>query len=296
MRGPSDWGDRAMPTEEAPTHRLTFVMRIFKKREWDKHGKKFSVFLRIFRYDPESGQPFFKIDKCDIVPCPKNDLFGRFSYQPEGDPHLFTCDYTDLYPYSCKPDETYDPPQGLGLAAKLNVHAYQSALAQLQRMQLSASEKKASFARARLLEYYDRVVDDFEEWVHRNYPEMPDCLQQVKSSKSTKLKPARKKGVRLDKVCRDFADEIKKRYDLLPAQVEVIRLLCVEYEKKGQDGVLSQKTIIAHLKEENISHSDYVRYIFRSKKRAYDELVERIPKPRGHYRLKVCPSSFPLTH
>lgn len=279
--------------KEAATHRLTFVMRILKRREWEKHDKTYTAFLRIIRYASEEGKPFFLINKRDIIWRPSGDLFGRFTYQAEGDPYSYSCDYTDLYPYPRKPDETYDPPLGLDLVARLNVHAYQSALAQLQRMQLSASEKKASFARARLLEYYDRIVDDFEEWVHRNYPEMPDCLQQVKSSKSTKLKPTRKKGVRLDKVCRDFADELKKRYDLFPGQVEVIRLLCVEYEKKGQDGMLSQKTIIAHLKEENICHSDHVRYIFRSRKRAYDDLIERIPKPKGHFRLKVCPRSFP---
>lgn len=295
MRGPSDWGDGAMPKEEARRHRLEFVMKILERQKGEKHGEDLTAFLRIFRYDPESGRPFFRING-DIISCPKNDLFGRFSYQPEGEPHLFICDYTDLYPYSCKPEETYDPPQGLELAAKLNVHAYQSALAQLQRMQLSASEKKASFARARLLEYYDRVVDDFEEWVYRNYPEMPDCLQQVKSSKSTKLKPTRKKGVGLDKVCKDFADEITKRYNLLPAQVGVIRLLCEEYEKKGPDGKLNEDEITEKLRKEHLSSSNRVRDVFKSRIKAYDDLIERIPKPKGHFRLKICPSTFPLSH
>lgn len=287
MSGPSDWDDGAIPKEDPRSHRLEFVMRILKRQEWEKHGKKFTAFLRIFRNDPESGQPFFKIDNCDIISCPENDLFGRFSYQPEGEPYLFTCDYTDLYPYSCKPDETYDPPQGLELAAKLNVHAYQRALSHLQRLQLETTKKEASFTQARLLEYYDRVVEDFEEWVHRKYPEMPDCLQQVKSSLSTKPKSSRKKEASFDPMHGFSPDEIGKRYDLLPPQVEVIRLLYEEYKKNGPDGKLSEKTIIEHLKEQTHSFSDRVRDVFKSRIKAYDKLIERIPKPKGHYRLKT---------
>ena len=283
MRGPSDWGDRVMPTEEALSHRLTFVMRILKRREWEKHGKKFTAFLRIFRYDPENGQSFFKIDKSDIIPCPKDDLFGRFSYQPEGDPHLSTCDYTDLYPYSCKPDETYDPPQGLELAAKLNVHAYQKALSGLQRLQLIATKKKARFARDRLLEYYDRIVDDFKEWVYRNYPEMPDCLQQVESSQTTRPKPASKKDAGFKDMLKYSPDETGKGYKLLPAQVEVIRLLYEEYKKKGLDGMLHERTITSHLREKALSSSDRVRDVFKSRIEAYNELIECIPKPKGYF-------------
>ena len=287
MSGPSDWDDEAIPKEDPRSHRLEFVTRILKRREWEKHGKKFTAFLRIFRYDPETGQPFFRINAGDIIPCPKDDLFSRFSYQPEGEPYLFTCDNTDLYPYSCKPDETFDPPQGLELAAKLNVHAYQRALSQLQRLQLITSKKKASYARARLLEYYDRVVEDFEEWVHRKYPEMPDCLQQVKSSQSTKPKSSRKKEASFDPMHGFSPDEIGKRYHLLPAQVEVIRLLYEEYKKNGPDGKLSEKTITEHLSERALSYPDRVRDVFKSRIKAYDELIERISKPKGHYRLKT---------
>jgi len=196
MRGPSDWGDGTIPKEETPTHRLEFVMKILERQKGEKHGEDLTAFLRIFRYDPESGRPFFRING-DIISCPKNDLFGRFSYQPEGEPHLFICDYTDLYPYSCKPKETYDPPQGLELAAKLNVQAYKKALSQLQRLQLLASKKNLSIARTQLIEYYDRIIDDFEEWVGRVYKETPSCLKLEKLAVREKAKT--EKTFNLDK-------------------------------------------------------------------------------------------------
>jgi len=281
--------------KEAATHHLTFVMRILKRREWEEHDEEYTTFLRIIRYASEEGKPFFLIDKRYIIWCPSGDLFGTFTYQAEGDPYSYSCNYTDLYPYPRKPDETYDPPLGLELAARLNVQAYQKALSHLQRLQQVTTKKITSFAHDRLLEYYGRVVGDFEEWVHRKYPEMPDCLQQVRSSKSTKLKPTRKKGVRLDKVCSDFTDKIKKMYNLLPAQVEVVRLLCEEYEKKGPDGMLHEDEITEKLRKEQLSYSVRVRDVFKSRIKAYDDLIERIPKPKGHFRLKVCPSTFPLS-
>ncbi len=287
MRGPSDWGDGAMPKEEARRHRLEFVMKILERQKGEKHGEEFTAFLRIFRYDPEKGQPFFKINNSDIISCPQGDLFGMFSYQPEGDPYAYSCDYTDLYPYPHKPGEIYDPPLGLELAARLNVHAYQSALAQLQRMQLIATKKKASFARDRLLEYYDRIVDDFEEWVYRNYPEMPDCLQQVKSSQPTKPKPVRKKGASFDPMHGFSPDEIGKRYKLHPHQVKVIRLLYEEYKKNGQDGMLSKKTILDHLKSNNLSTSSRMGDVFKGREECQKKHIEYIQKPKGHYRLKI---------
>lgn len=175
-------------------HRHIFVIRILPRRYVDDHNEKYTGFLRIFFYDPDSRETYLEFYDWDdiLLSHPyrigKDDyLFSEFTYQDPDTAEIITQDYTYTKKYPLPSDKEYDPPEGIKLCADLNLKAYKKAFEARKHFKALYSTPPVSTRATGILNHYKRVVADTRQWYIENCPEYLPRLALDSTEASVKL-------------------------------------------------------------------------------------------------------------
>ncbi len=167
-------------------------------------------------------------------------------------------------PWELPDGETYDPPLGRDLCARLNAPTIKQAAEELRRLRGELRNTPSSVARQKLLRSYERVIGDFEEWILQTYAEYPECLMT---------------GEHIFKHSMDYAyvRYKDKSFNLTPRQRLIIQVLHENYlngtPDMGNWGLVSQVNKISVERGHHGYKAATVQASFKKNLKAYKTLI-----------------------